>query len=373
MLRAEAAEFLPQEKVADCGYEGKEGAEMCSTAAPSPAMTASDLAVSPMLSPYWGFEDMTCCPDFDPTNADEATLWNVAAAAALYGGYMSEDCAYMPEFALPESDENYRDLLGVGPSYMGKAKFTLEGLEDLHSSLAGYLSTQFGEQDGNCQEDIIEGAPGLQAPPGLGPPPGLEDYEEEVEPPPGLEVTVAELHARLRKPLAKKDSDSLILPRGTTTAMLRNIPNKYTQLGLISRLYEDGFRGELDFIYLPIDFKNKCNVGYAFVNFRTAEACAHFAAEYHGSNSREKLPGYNSKKICEVSAARYQGCEENVRRLQASSVMSELIATPEWLPKLFDATGEEVEFPLPDVAAKEANEQTRSSRGRQQRRRGVTM
>jgi hypothetical protein len=200
--------------------------------------------------------------------------------------------------------------------------------------------------------------------------------------PPGLEAatTVAELHARIKRggrdrantwPAEKATSP---LPPGTTTAMLRNIPNKYTQLGLVACLHDAGYRGELDFIYLPIDFKNKCNVGYAFVNFRTAEACARFGSEYHHCNSRDKLPGYNSKKVCEVSAARFQGCEENVRRLQASNVMSELMANPEWLPMLFDEHGEEVGFPITDMSkevliyrnAISRNAQT--GRGRLQRR-----
>lgn len=53
---------------------------------------------------------------------------------------------------------------------------------------------------------------------------------------------------------------------GMTTIMLRNIPNKYTQKMLLE-VVNQNFNGLYDFFYLPIDFRNKCNVGYAFVNF----------------------------------------------------------------------------------------------------------
>jgi hypothetical protein len=50
-----------------------------------------------------------------------------------------------------------------------------------------------------------------------------------------------------------------------TTLMVKNIPNKYTQKMLLATIDEQ-FKGQYDFFYLPIDFKNKCNVGYAFLN-----------------------------------------------------------------------------------------------------------
>jgi hypothetical protein len=50
-----------------------------------------------------------------------------------------------------------------------------------------------------------------------------------------------------------------------TTLMIKNIPNKYTQKMLLATIDAE-FRGTYDFFYLPIDFKNKCNVGYAFIN-----------------------------------------------------------------------------------------------------------
>jgi len=136
-------------------------------------------------------------------------------------------------------------------------------------------------------------------------------------------------------------------PSVYTTVMLRNIPNKYTREMLIKQLSVD-FNGLFDFMYLPIDFKNKCNVGYGFINFRTTEACAKFVKDFHGVDVRKCLPGLNSKKVVEVTPARVQGLQENVRRLRNSPVMNQLIDHPEWMPLLFNDSGEEEPFPNPE-------------------------
>mmetsp|Transcript_74801 Transcript_74801/g.173283 ORF Transcript_74801/g.173283 Transcript_74801/m.173283 type:complete len:530 (+) Transcript_74801:234-1823(+) len=136
-------------------------------------------------------------------------------------------------------------------------------------------------------------------------------------------------------------------PSVYTTVMLRNIPNKYTREMLVKQLSVD-FYGQFDFMYLPIDFKNKCNVGYGFINFRTVEACEKFVKDFHGVDVRKCLPGLNSKKVVEVTPARVQGLQENVRRLRNSPVMNQLLDHPEWMPLLFNDSGKEEPFPNPD-------------------------
>lgn len=123
-----------------------------------------------------------------------------------------------------------------------------------------------------------------------------------------------------------------------TTVMLRNIPNKYSRDMLVQQLNED-FRGEFDFVYLPIDFKNGCNVGYGFINFRTPELCGNFVGLFDGVDVRKCLPGLNSRKVVQVTLARVQGLEENVRRLRSSPVMHELVHHEDWMPLILDENG----------------------------------
>ncbi|KAF5738294.1 RNA-binding protein putative isoform 1 [Tripterygium wilfordii] len=60
-----------------------------------------------------------------------------------------------------------------------------------------------------------------------------------------------------------------------TTLMIKNIPNKYTSKMLLAAI-DENHKGTYDFLYLPIDFKNKCNVGYAFINMLTPKHIVSF-------------------------------------------------------------------------------------------------
>lgn len=133
-----------------------------------------------------------------------------------------------------------------------------------------------------------------------------------------------------------------------TTAMLRNIPNKYTREMLVQQL-NNKFRGQFNFLYLPIDFKNKCNVGYAFINFRNVESYRRFIDTFDGISVCECLPGLNSRKVVEVTPARVHGLTENVSRLRDSPVMHELLQHPEWMPLLFNEDGSVKPFPATDL------------------------
>ena len=140
-----------------------------------------------------------------------------------------------------------------------------------------------------------------------------------------------------------------------TTVMLRNIPNKYTSVQLLEVFRGYGFcPGEFDFFYLPIDFRNKCNVGYCFVNFLTTER----ASEFMKALDSVRLPATNSTKVCTLCWARVQGKHANVLHYQDSPI------APEYRPLLFRTDGERDPFPepAPEVLAAIAQASTEAAR-----------
>ncbi|KAJ6842225.1 protein MEI2-like 4 isoform X2 [Iris pallida] len=103
-----------------------------------------------------------------------------------------------------------------------------------------------------------------------------------------------------------------------TTLMIKNIPNKYTAKMLLSAI-DEHHKGSYDFIYLPIDFKNKCNVGYAFINMIDPQQIIPFFQAFNG----KKWEKFNSEKVASLAYARIQGKTALIAHFQNSSLMNE--------------------------------------------------
>ncbi|KAI4837270.1 MEI2-like RNA-binding protein [Plasmodium brasilianum] len=125
-----------------------------------------------------------------------------------------------------------------------------------------------------------------------------------------------------------------------TTVMLRNIPNKYTQ-NMLMDVMNKHFKGLYDFFYLPIDFRNKCNVGYAFINF----IHPHYAELFIKFFNNYKLNAFKSNKVCTVTWGRVQGLKANIEHYRNSAIMT--IPIPQYKPMLFQ-NGISVSWPDSD-------------------------
>ena len=103
-----------------------------------------------------------------------------------------------------------------------------------------------------------------------------------------------------------------------TTLMIRNIPNKYTQCMLIEQIERES-PGCFDFLYLPIDFQNNCNMGYAFANVVSTDYVPVLMASMHS----RRWERFNSDKVCEIAYARIQGLDQLLSHFKNSSLLAE--------------------------------------------------
>ncbi|KDD72842.1 hypothetical protein H632_c2824p0 [Helicosporidium sp. ATCC 50920] len=112
--------------------------------------------------------------------------------------------------------------------------------------------------------------------------------------------------------------------------MLRNIPNRYSQRFLMDHLRGRGLADRFDFVYLPIDFRSRCNLGYAFVNLMTPADVAQLHAAY-----QNHLWEVGCSKVCCASYARIQGREALICHfLDARFALDD----PEVMPVVFART-----------------------------------
>ncbi|CAJ1397408.1 unnamed protein product [Effrenium voratum] len=100
--------------------------------------------------------------------------------------------------------------------------------------------------------------------------------------------------------------------------MLRNLPNNYTRSMVVNLLNQEGFKGKFDFLYLPIDFRSKAGLGYAFVNLTVPAHVPPFWKTFDGY-TKWVLP---SSKVCQVSwSGPHQGQAAHVDRYRSSPIM----------------------------------------------------
>eukprot|EP00425_Heterocapsa_triquetra_P002770 CAMPEP_0195052972 /NCGR_PEP_ID=MMETSP0448-20130528/2256_1 /TAXON_ID=66468 /ORGANISM="Heterocapsa triquestra, Strain CCMP 448" /LENGTH=522 /DNA_ID=CAMNT_0040082209 /DNA_START=83 /DNA_END=1651 /DNA_ORIENTATION=- len=127
-----------------------------------------------------------------------------------------------------------------------------------------------------------------------------------------------------------------------TTVMLRNLPNNYSRPKVIEMLDREGFAKRYDFLYLPIDFKTRACLGYAFVNLVSTEDVPRFWNKFNGF-SKWALP---SKKVCGVTwSGPHQGLQAHMERYRNSPVMHSTV--PEHYKPVIFKDGVQTVFPLP--------------------------
>lgn len=127
-----------------------------------------------------------------------------------------------------------------------------------------------------------------------------------------------------------------------TTLVLNALPLCYTRDMVSEMLQEHGFRGRVNFVYLPCNFLSGTSFGYAFVNFVDGAAACQAARYFDGFRQWRVL----SDRVCDVREAEIQGLRANVERYRSSAVMHPSVSD-ELKPILLDAYGRRTAFPLP--------------------------
>merc|ERR1712113_189227 len=129
--------------------------------------------------------------------------------------------------------------------------------------------------------------------------------------------------------------------------MLRNLPDNFTRSHLVDLLEDEGLEGSYDLVYVPMDFNNKCCLGYAFVNFLTACDALRSWATFDGFSDW----GTPNSKVCELMwSDPHQGIDALIERYRNSPVMHGSVPE-EWKPAYF-VDGVQVGFPPPTEKVK---------------------
>ena len=102
-----------------------------------------------------------------------------------------------------------------------------------------------------------------------------------------------------------------------TSVRIKNIPVKYSNQDLMKEIDSRmGFNKNMnyrnyDLFYLPMNYSNTRNLGYAFINFVDPICIIDFIHRFNGI----KLKSNNCHKECQITFAKYQGRKEIIEHL----------------------------------------------------------
>ncbi|CAA0827863.1 MEI2 C-terminal RRM only like 1 [Striga hermonthica] len=100
--------------------------------------------------------------------------------------------------------------------------------------------------------------------------------------------------------------------------------------------YCKAYHLEYDFFYLPMDFRKKDNLGYAFVNFTSPFSALTFKdalQDFKWQTVYDSGRPMSSKKICDVTWGRIQGQKALIEKFKDSRFKCD---NPEFLPVVFN-------------------------------------
>jgi len=110
--------------------------------------------------------------------------------------------------------------------------------------------------------------------------------------------------------------DPFVLPY-KSTLMIRNIPHNYTLEMILDEMKARGVLYELDYFYLPGDYRQKRNVGYFFVNVTSEEGVERVKEAWDGICMGQQNGG-ESKRV-QVVFGKIQGKELNLEAYHKSA------------------------------------------------------
>ncbi|CAI9755924.1 unnamed protein product [Fraxinus pennsylvanica] len=145
-------------------------------------------------------------------------------------------------------------------------------------------------------------------------------------------------HKKSESGLVVSSTEEDFLLSGKTTVMIKNIPNQFRRDDMLEFLDQhcQMYTLKYDFFYLPMDFRSKDNLGYAFVNFTNAAGAIkmmEILQNYQWGTIQTCKGTFVSKKTCEVAWARIQGQKDLMARFQHSNFSCDQL---DFLPVVFD-------------------------------------